>query len=100
MAVEAAEKVSNNGSTERGVAGGRGNPDFTAFVSNLPFNITADELREKFKHVSFSMCHCYPLYMSLLPLLCVIVTPSVCHYHPFCVLLSPHLCSLLSLMCH
>ena len=77
MAVEAAEKASNNDAAERGGAGGRGNADFTAFVSNLPFNITADELREKFKHVSFSV--------SLSPLLCAIVSPSVCHHHPYCV---------------
>lgn len=80
MALEAAEKGSNNDSAERGGAGGRGNADFTAFVSNLPFNITADELREKFKHVSFSVCHFYPFCVSLSPLLCV----TVCHLYIGC----------------
>ena len=74
MAVEAAEKASNDDSTERGGAGERGNADFTAFVSNLPFNVTADELREKFKHVSFSMCHCHPFRLLLLPLVCHLYT--------------------------
>lgn len=67
VAVEAAEKASNGISAERGVASGRSNVEFTAFVSNLPFNVTVDELREKFKHVSYSM--------SLLPLLYVTITP-------------------------
>lgn len=53
MAVEAADKASSNSSAaERGVASGRSSTEFTAFVSNLPFNISVDELREKFKHVS------------------------------------------------
>ena len=80
-AVQVPEKTSNGAATERGVAGGRGNTDLTVFVSNLPFNVTADELREKFKHVS--------LYVSLLPLVCVIVTPCVCHYCPSCVSMLP-----------
>ena len=119
MAVE--KKASNDSSAEMGVAGGRGNADFTAFVSNLPFNITVDELREKFKHVSFchlfcvsllpllcvivtpSVCHYHPFCMSLLPLLYVIVTPSVCHCYPFCVSLLPLLCVIVTLLyigCH
>lgn len=53
MPVEVAEEASNGASTERGVASGRGNIEFTAFVSNLPFNVTVDELKEKFKHVSY-----------------------------------------------
>jgi len=90
-AVEAAENASDGAATERGVAGGRGNAGYTVFVSNLPFNVTADELREKFKHVS--------LYVSPLPLVCVmftplmyhyyILTPCVCHFHPSCMLLLP-----------
>ena len=70
--MEAAEKASNGNVAERGMATGRGSTEFTAFVSNLPFNVTVDELREKFKHVSYSM------YMSLLPSQYVIVTLSVC----------------------
>jgi len=36
---------------ERGGAGGKGNAEYTAFVSNLPFNITVEDQREKFIHV-------------------------------------------------
>ena len=50
---EAANDVAGE---ERGEAGGRGNAEYTAFVSNLPFNITVEDLREKFKHVRGCIC--------------------------------------------
>ena len=84
VAVEAAEKASNGISAERGVASGRSNVEFTAFVSNLPFTVTVDELREKFKHVSCSM--------SLLRLLYVTITPSLYRCHPLFVIVTLSLC--------
>ena len=45
------EPANDAAGEERGGAGERGNAEHTAFVSNLPFNITMEDLREKFKHV-------------------------------------------------
>ena len=92
--VEAAGKASDGAATERGVDGGRGNTDYTVFVSNLPFNATADELREKFKHVSLNItivCQYHPSCMSLLPLVCV------CHCYPLCMSFYPSCVSMLPL---
>ncbi|XP_065900977.1 squamous cell carcinoma antigen recognized by T-cells 3-like [Dysidea avara] len=44
------EPANDAAGEERGGAGERGNAEHTAFVSNLPFNITMEDLREKFKH--------------------------------------------------
>jgi len=72
---------------ERGGAGGRGNAEYTAFVSNLPFNITVEDLREKFKHVRGCIC----MY-SMLPIpLCDTVLDVVHHIS--------HLCDVFSTLC-
>ena len=89
------------------MASGRSNTEFTAFVSNLPFNVSEDELREKFKHVRYvlfcrchslyviltlSLCHSYPLFMSFLSSLCNCYPPCVsllaplCHHHFFLII--------------
>lgn len=56
------------------LASERGNTEFTTFLNDLPFNITVDELREKFKRVS----------VSLLPLMCVTVYPLCMSLLYFC----------------
>ena len=62
VAVETVEKPSDGTLTEKGVVGGRGSAEFTAF-----------ELKEKFKHVS---CFMSSLTLSMLCL------PPVCHHYP------------------
>ena len=74
------------------MASERHNAEFTAFVSNLPFNVSVDELREKFKHVSCSLCHSHPLFMSLSPSHYVTVTCSLCHCYPLYVIVTLSLC--------
>jgi len=65
---------------ERGGASGRNNAEYTAFVSNLPFNIIVEDLREKFKHVCTYMSAFYCM--------------TLCNSHP-----SPQVCCCVCVFC-